>query len=288
MKGNTLVKSLPIKLLLGSRPPQSHLYSARESIRFGPVLADFGDGKPTSTWQVDDVSELGGESELGEEQRSHGERFNDEDSACSHESLTSLVSSDETLAAFSLGSTHSNSLGEENASSSKGILASPCRDSKPKQSVDSMHFEGHLLHRVCEVSGKFPAGGKGDSCSEAQECNSDSSLLENSGEEQLARLRRSPEMMNVLRKLKELSLSLIHPERSKAGLRAGADGRGRGEFGRGNPEAMRIAQDGYLELFEEMLLTLLRIQRQKSKVVYICLVDQWQKQHGLAIDDIAV
>lgn len=219
------------------------------------------------------MSELGGGSELGEEQRCHGEQFNDEDSACSHESLTSLVSSDETSAAFSLGSTHSSSFGEENASASKGILTSPCRNSKPKQIVDNMHFEGHLLHRVCEVSGKFPAGGKGDSCSETQDCNSESSLLEDSGEEQLARLRRSPEMMGVLQKLKALSLSLVYPERSKAGLRAGADGRARGEIGRGNPEAMKVAQDGYLGLFEEMLLTLLRMLRQKSKVVYIFYVD---------------
>ncbi|CAM9105500.1 unnamed protein product, partial [Hapterophycus canaliculatus] len=102
----------------------------------------------------------------------------------------------------------------------------------------------------------------------------ESSLLEDSGENQLTRLRRNPRMMGIISKLKALSTPL-----------SGVDDRGT-DPGSSNPnekqhlhqdrkvqvalggrriEAKRLAQQEYLRLFEEMLGELLKIQREKSK-----------------------
>jgi len=81
--------------------------------------------------------------------------------------------------------------------------------------VESVHFESHLLHRVCEVTGRLPDGGDGgcggssNSEADSDDERSEISLLEDSGEHQLARLRRNPEMMSILVRLKALSISLV-------------------------------------------------------------------------------
>ena len=133
--------------------------------------------------------------------------------------------------------------------------------------VESMHFGGHLLHRVCGVTGKLPAGREGEGGPDESD-RPGHPLLEDSGEEQLVKLRRNPTIMDILLRLKMFSVSLV----------AGSSGAGVGaEAGAGLPKAMggrrgeagcvaRSAMEGYLRLFEEMLTELLRIQREKSKV----------------------
>lgn len=146
------------------------------------------------------------------------------------------------------------------------------RSNPPVSAVDSVHFEGHLLHRVCEVNGGFPGeGGGGSSNSDADSDDeiSEMSLLEDSGEHQLARLRRSPEMMSVLVRLKALSTSLV--DRSGRGADPGSSSPHGGAAnvvtgGGRRVDVVRFAQQEYLRLFEEMLGELLRTQREKSKV----------------------
>ncbi|CAN0416283.1 unnamed protein product, partial [Ectocarpus sp. 8 AP-2014] len=80
-------------------------------------------------------------------------------------------------------------------------------DNTPVPTAENIHFEGHLLHRICEVTGKFPGGGSTGNGSEGE--SSEESLLEDSGEHQLARLRRNPRVKEVISRLKSLSTSLI-------------------------------------------------------------------------------
>lgn len=137
--------------------------------------------------------------------------------------------------------------------------------------VESVHFEAHLLHRVCEVTGKLPDGGDGggssNSDADSDDERSEMSLLEDSGEHQLARLRRSPEMMDILVRLKALSVSLF--ARNGRGADPGSSnqsgGVGNAMTGR-RADVVRFAQQEYLQLFEEMLGELLKAQREKSKV----------------------
>lgn len=139
-------------------------------------------------------------------------------------------------------------------------------DKTPVPTAENIHFEGHLLHRICEVTGKFPGGGSTDNGSEGER--SEESLLEDSGEHQLARLRRNPKVKEVISRLKSLSTSLI--AMSGRGM---ASGSSTGDVGvdyavRGSrANALRLAQQEYLRLFEEMLAELLRLQREKAKVI---------------------
>lgn len=145
--------------------------------------------------------------------------------------------------------------------------------------IENMHFEGHLLHRVCGVAGKRPAcssssrsyGGSDDDG--GGQTRSECSLLEDSGEDQLVRLRRNPVVMDILVRLKALSLSLVDPggrgaDPGSSSGQAGGGGGGGGGGGaaRGGVEVARVARQGYLLLFEEMLGELLKNQREKSKV----------------------
>lgn len=89
--------------------------------------------------------------------------------------------------------------------------------------------------------------------------------------------------MSVLHKLKALSVSLLDPEVGAWPAKTGGSGGGGCGIVRWGPEAMRIAKDGYLELFEEMLLTLLRMQREKSKVI-----ESMYLSYGLSIQFVLV
>lgn len=122
--------------------------------------------------------------------------------------------------------------------------------------VDNFHFAGHLLHRVCEVTGDVPRS----ESSEAHESSS-SPLLQDSGEEQLSRLRRNPRVMDVLERLKALSVFLLDPKYISPSEKLRSSG-----SPNSRRSLVRIAQEGYLKLFEEMLLELLKMQRAKSKV----------------------
>lgn len=131
-----------------------------------------------------------------------------------------------------------------------------------RRQVENFHFEGHLLHRACGVTGN----GSDDSQSEC-------SLLEDSGEDQLSKLRRNPVIMNILVRLKALSLSLVHPHGS-LGVEAvsGSTTRGREKAEGGRPggvDALCLAQEGYVGLFEEMLSEILRMQRNNSKAMIL-------------------
>lgn len=144
------------------------------------------------------------------------------------------------------------------------------KNKPPVSAVDSVHFEGHLLHRVCEVTGRLPGGGDGGGSIYSDDSDdeiSEVSLLEDSGEHQLARLRRSPEMMRILARLKALSTSLV--DRQCRGADPGSSnsrgGAGNTVAGRG-VDVVQFAQREYLLLFEDMLGELLRTQREKSKV----------------------
>lgn len=200
----------------------------------------------------DDTSELGGASGLLEEEGQA--TSNDIDPVCSHGSLTSL-NSDLTLTDFSHGSaSHSGSFANSKSKGGGYMLRQlRNRHANTRVAVDNVHFAGHLLRRACGVTGKPPGH---DGLSESQDSDSAWSLLEDSGEEQLMRLRRSPEMMTVLQKLKAFSVSLL----------GGGGSRG--------IEPIRRAQEGYLALFEEMLLRLLQIQRTKSKVLLQTVLQQ--------------
>lgn len=145
--------------------------------------------------------------------------------------------------------------------------------------VESIHFEGHLLHRVCGVTGKFPTRGDGgggtNSHGDDGNGSDESSLLEDSGENQLARLRRNPRMMDILSRLKAVSLSLIGrdghetdsgPSHQNENQHQNQDRKGQVAIGGRRIEVVRLAQEEYLRLFEEMLGELLKIQREKSKV----------------------
>lgn len=164
------------------------------------------------------------------------------------------------------------------------------RSHPPVSAVESMHFEGHLLHRVCEVTGRLPDGGGDGSNSEADSDGerSEMSLLEDSGEHQLARLRRSPEMMSILVKLKALSTSLV--DRNDRGVNPGSSSQAPGGAANGNVATgtggragiVRFAQQEYLRLFEEMLGELLRTQREKRKVTNYCMQHVNHRAKGLA------
>lgn len=134
--------------------------------------------------------------------------------------------------------------------------------------VENMHFEGHLLHRVCGVAGKLPTGSSSDRESDdgGDQARSGCSLLEDSGEDQLVRLRRNPVIMDILVRLKALSLSLVDP--SGRGAEPSSPGKGRG----GGGSVARVARQGYLRLFEEMLAEILKNQRGKSKVRVVVVV----------------
>lgn len=139
-------------------------------------------------------------------------------------------------------------------------------DKTPVPAAENIHFEGHLLHRICEVTGKFPGGGSTDNGSEGGR--SGESLLEDSGEHQLARLRRNPKVKEIMSRLKSLSTSLI--AMTGRGMASGSSVGDEGvEFAvRGSrANALRFAQQEYLRLFEEMLAELLRLQREKAKVI---------------------
>ncbi|CAM9812608.1 unnamed protein product, partial [Ectocarpus sp. 13 AM-2016] len=113
-------------------------------------------------------------------------------------------------------------------------------------------------------TGKFPGGGSTDKGSEGDW--SEESLLEDSGEHQLARLRRNPKVKEVISRLKSLSTSLI--AMSGRGMASGSSTRDDGvEYAvRGSrANTLRLAQQEYLRLFEEMLAELLRLQREKAK-----------------------
>lgn len=137
--------------------------------------------------------------------------------------------------------------------------------------VENFHFEGHLLHRACGVTGKLPKGSNNDS----DESQSESSLLEDSGEDQLSKLRRNPVIMDILVRLKALSLSLVRP-RGSLGVEAvlGSTTRGQEKVGGGRSlsrpggvNVLSLAQEGYVRLFEEMLSEILRMQRNKRKAM---------------------
>lgn len=196
---------------------------------------------------------------------------------CTDATSVSVGGSTVTTTATAMGSGHRREKQRQRRKKRDRDREKDGRSNPPVSDVESMHFEGHLLHRVCEVTGRLPdgrdGGGSGGSNSEADSDDeiSEMSLVEDSGEYQLARLRRSPEMMNILVKLKALSTSLV--DRSGRGAEPGssnppggaananaATGAGRG-IG-----VVRFAQQGYLRLFEEMLGELLRTQREKSKV----------------------
>lgn len=134
-------------------------------------------------------------------------------------------------------------------------------------SIDSIHFEGHLLRRVCGVTGKLPRSDRSD----AEESSSECSLLEDSGEYQLMRLGREPKVMEVLHKLKVFSVSLAKCSQGGSVVESLSDascGSGGGVVATRGAEAMNSAQEGYLRLFEDMLSVILKIQRSKTKVKY--------------------
>lgn len=135
--------------------------------------------------------------------------------------------------------------------------------------VESTHFEGHMLRRVCEVTGKVPGGVGGSTHSDydSDDERTEFSLLEDSGEHQLAMLRRNPEMMRILVRLKALSGSLVDTDGRGVdpGLAAQPGGAGNAVGGR-RVDKVRLAQQEYLRLFEEMLGELLKTQRKKSTV----------------------
>lgn len=158
---------------------------------------------------------------------------------------------------------------------------SSCKSGPITPAVESIHFEGHLLHRVCGVTGKFPAhgdGGGGTNGNFEDDNDSDeSSLLEDSGENQLVRLRRNPRMMEIISELKALSISLINRD-GRGTTDPGSSNQSEDQhqqqdrkvqvaFGGRRIKAIRVAQQEYLRLFEEMLGELLKIQREKSKVI---------------------
>lgn len=131
-----------------------------------------------------------------------------------------------------------------------------------RRRVENFHFEGHLLHRACGVTGNV-----------SDESQSECSLLEDSGEDQLSKLRRNPVIMDILVRLKTLSLSLVHP-RGSLGVEAvsGSTTRGKEKVKGGRPggvDALCLAQEGYVGLFEEMLSEILRMQRNKSKAMIL-------------------
>lgn len=136
----------------------------------------------------------------------------------------------------------------------------------PLSVVDSTHFEAHLLHRVCDVTGKNPGGGS-NSDNDSDGARSEFSLLEDSGEHQLALLRRNPKMMRILVRLKALSVSLVDPHGrgANSGSSTQLGGAGNAVGGR-TVDVVRMAQQEYLRLFEEMLGELLKTQRERSKV----------------------
>lgn len=131
--------------------------------------------------------------------------------------------------------------------------------------VGSMHFEGHLLHRVCGVTGKHPLRNHTEASDDDQ---SDCSLLEDSGEDQLMKLRRNPVIMSTLVQLKALSLSAVSssPDLGDAPGSQLDRGEAPGRAPKHGHGFVRFAQQEYLRLFEEMLFELLKSQRDKSKV----------------------
>lgn len=141
---------------------------------------------------------------------------------------------------------------------------SPFCRSKELGSAKSFHFEGHLLHRVCAVTGKLPDGSDlGSSCDQ-----SESSLSEFFKDDQLARLRRNPEIMRILTSLKALLGSLRGPSRT-SGVDLEYPDNARWElFARRQCDVtvVKSTHTAYLQLFEEMLGELLRMQRMKTKV----------------------
>lgn len=115
-------------------------------------------------------------------------------------------------------------------------------------------------------AGKFPAGTEGYADEDRYRLGH--ALLDDSGEDQLAKLRRNPAIMDILLRLKGFSVSLVGPSGFGEGVPAPMDvagGAGGGATVR-RVGVARVAQEGYLRLFEEMLSELLKIQREKSKV----------------------
>ncbi|CAM9202957.1 unnamed protein product [Scytosiphon promiscuus] len=155
---------------------------------------------------------------------------------------------------------------------------SECASGNVVPAVESIHFEGHLLHRVCGVTGKLPAHGSGDGgtsdCVEDTHDSDESSLLEDTGQNQLARLRRNPRMMDIISKLKVLSMSFMGPgghgtdpgsSNQDESQRSQQKRKAEVTVGGKRVEAIQLAQQEYLRLFEGMLGELLKIQREKSK-----------------------
>lgn len=274
--------------------------------RFGPVLADAAgnfnilptrDAMNTGTvlLQRDDVSELGSTAsraitEHNENESWHGhggchqqqqQQRNEVESVQSCGSLSTVHSecdrSSYTTATSLGGSTvmdMGNIGGKSNVPRERRKRRDLERNDKSKNNpplsiVESAHFEGHMLHRICEVSGKIPGSGVGsiNSDDDSDDARSEFSLLEDSGEHQLAMLRRNPEMMRILVRLKALSLSLVDHDGREVGqgsvIQPGVAGKAVG--GR-RVDVVRLAQEEYLRLFEEMLGELLKTQREKSKV----------------------
>lgn len=280
------------------------MYQCLSACRFGPVLADSAgnfnilparDAMNTAVVLVqrDDVSELGStasraikEHNDNESCHAHGHRHqqqqqkNEVESVRSCGSLSTVHSECEgmsfTTTTTSLGGSAMMGMDDSgdrrNAQRERRRRRHRDRNDKSKSnpvSVESTHFEGHMLHRVCEVTGKIPGGNGGGSNSDgdSDDARSEFSLLEDSGEHQLAMLRRNPEMMRILVRLKALSVSLVDP--NGRGVDPGSStqpgGAGNAVGGR-RVDVVRLAQQEYLRLFEEMLSELLKTQREKSKV----------------------
>lgn len=156
---------------------------------------------------------------------------------------------------------------ETNADHESNGWMGRCGESKTPV-VENFHFAGHLLRRACGVTGKVPQGGADPS--HQRNDPPAPSIAEDSAEYQMYRLRRNPEVMEVLERLKGFSSSLLVDRQSIGGLCREAPCPKRALNGTREGGALvnplQAAQDGYLTLFEDMLVAILKAQRQKSKV----------------------
>lgn len=235
--------------------------------RFGPLLADCNDNNFAGSGALrfvrrgDDVSDLGGTTTGGVSEHSSGGgegARNESDSTWSSGSQATLLSE--------TASTRTTNLGSKTCGT--GVIGGPGEQRRRRRSrkdwpVENMHFESHLLHRVCAVTGNIPGDSREGSDGEETE----SLLLGDVGEVQLRKLRRNPQIMGILVRLKALSVYLLgtagcgvdssSPTPTAPGERRGPQS----AIG-----AIRYAQQEYLRLFEGMLAELLRVQREASKV----------------------
>lgn len=248
----TLVPGCLVRMLVASR-------------RYAPLLADFdGSSFPArSTMDAlhrgDDVYELGstgaGAISSERDKGGQGQRI-EHGSVCSCGSLSTTHSDAAETATTSL---EPESFGQSELGGEKRETRRRHRRDRNARATENMHFEGHLLRRVCAVNGKLSHDER------SQDDRAVEILLENSGEDQLVRLRRNPEIMSILVRLKTLSTSLADPAMSGASPGSPTNVAGGGPTWR-TRGVLRFAQQEYLRLFEELLGELLKTQREKSTV----------------------